>query len=81
MLPAYVLSAPQDLVQASLEQLRRPSLSVGVLPNKGLSGDHLILDLEKLTHSKRLLLVQQAFQTTDQDNEKLYAKIRARIDR
>ena len=74
----------QELIQASLEQLRKPSLCVAVLPVKdahGSYGDSLVLDLEKLTHSKRSLLIEKAFQTPDQDNEALYAKIRERLDR
>ena len=72
----------QDLIQASLEQLRRPSLSVGVLPfEDSTKGDHLVLDLEQLSQSKTSLLVEKAFQTPDHENEKLYTKIRERIDR
>ena len=65
-----------------MDQLGRSSFDVVVVPDRTSSGaDHVVLDLQNLTQSKKIWLVEQALQTQDQDNEKLYSRMRARFDR
>lgn len=72
----------ESLLKAALQEAAgHPNRHrMAVLPSKNNSSVQVI-DVKKLTTSKKKLVLSRAMETSGQDNEKLLAKIRERQDR
>lgn len=71
-----------ELVRTAMQQAAEhpDSHRMAVFPTKTKSRINM-LDVNKLTQSKKKLMVTRALESSGQDNEKLLRKIRARQDR
>ena len=72
----------ESLVRAAMQEAAdRPDRHrMAVLPSKNKSSVQMI-DVKKLTTSKKRLVLSRAMETSGQDNERLLTKVRERQDR